>query len=105
VGSTTIARADPQRIEIRADLRRPGLVILADVFDPGWHLAIDGDPAPMYRTNRMMRGAFVSPGKHTLVYTYRPDTFRGGAVVSLVGLIVLVGLTLRAARASQRLER
>ena len=58
-GSVTIVRADPQRIEIRADFQRPGLVILADLFDPGWHLTIDGTPAAIWRTNRMMRGAFV----------------------------------------------
>jgi len=79
-------------------LRRPALVILADVDYPGWHLAIDGTPAPIWRTNRMMRGAFVSAGSHTLVYTYRPDGFRAGAVVSLAGLIVLAGLVYRAAR-------
>ena len=90
-GSSTITRADPQRIEIRATLERPGLVILADLFDHGWHLTIDGRPAPIWRTNRMMRGALVPAGDHTLVYTYRSDAFRLGAVVSLAGVIALVG--------------
>jgi hypothetical protein len=97
-GSATIGRAGPQRVEIRADLRRPALVILADVFDPEWHLAIDGAPAPIWRVNRMMRGAFVPAGNHALVYTYRPEAFRIGAVVSLCGLILLASLVYRAAR-------
>ena len=67
-------------------------MVLADLFDPGWHLTIDGTPAPIWRTNRMMRGAFVPAGGHTLVYTYRSDAFRVGAVVSMAGLIVLGGL-------------
>ena len=72
-------------------------MILSDLFDPGWHLTIDGTPAPIWRTNRMMRGAFVPAGSHTLVYTYRSDAFRVGAVVSMAGLIVLGGLVFRAA--------
>jgi hypothetical protein len=97
VGSATIVRSDPQRVEIRATLQQPGLVILSDVLDPGWQLTIDGNPAPIWPTNRMMRGAFVSAGDHTLVYTYRPDALRIGAVISMVGLVVLGGLVFRAA--------
>ena len=97
-GTVAIERAGPQRVEIRATLERTGLVILSDLFDPGWHLTIDGVPAPIWRTNRMMRGAFVPAGSHTLVYAYRSDGFRIGAIVSMAGLVVLGGLVVRAAR-------
>jgi hypothetical protein len=98
IGSATIVRSDPLRVEIRAELRQPGLVILADVLDPGWRLTIDGKPAPIWRTNRMMRGAFVPAGGHTMVYAYRPDAFRIGALLSLIGVLVLAVLVFRAAR-------
>lgn len=80
---------EPQRIEMTVDLKRPGLVILADVYYPGWKLTIDGQPSKIYRTNRMMRGALVEAGRHTLVYTYEPDSFRNGALLSFLGLIAL----------------
>ncbi|MGC8642236.1 MAG: hypothetical protein ACP5XB_20425, partial [Isosphaeraceae bacterium] len=53
---------------------------------------IDGKPAPIYRVNRMMRGAAVAAGKHKLVYFYDPLSFRIGLVVSVVGLVVLAFL-------------
>ncbi len=40
----------------------------------------------------MMRGAFVSEGNHTLVYTYRPASFRFGLLLSLRGLAITAGL-------------
>ena len=46
----------PQRAELEASLESPGLVILADVYYPGWELTIDGKPAPIYPVNRLMRG-------------------------------------------------
>ncbi len=76
-------------------------MVLSDLLDPGWHLTIDGSPAPIWRTNRMMRGAFVPAGSHTLVYAYRSDAFRLGAIVSMAGLVVLVGLVFQAARAEE----
>lgn len=91
--SVAVIKYGPQRVELLASLDRPGLVILADTYYPGWRLTIDGKPAPIYRANRMMRGAAVPAGEHTLVYTYEPGSFRIGAIVSLVGAIVVLILT------------
>jgi hypothetical protein len=90
--SVVITRYEPQRVELVANLERPGLVVLADIYYPGWKLAIDGVPAPIYRTNRMMRGAAVKSGRHTLVYTYDPASFRIGAILSITGLLTLAAL-------------
>jgi hypothetical protein len=90
--SVTVTRYEPQRVEIVAELRRPGLVVLADRFDPGWFLTIDGTPAPIFRTNRLMRGAAVKAGRHTLVYTYDPASFRIGAGISVAGLVGLAAV-------------
>jgi hypothetical protein len=87
--SVTITRYEPQRIELAARLQYPGLVILADVHDAGWKLTIDGAPAPIYRTNRLMRGAAVKEGQHTLVYIYDPASFRIGGILSITGLLTL----------------
>jgi hypothetical protein len=88
-----VVRHDPQRVELKASLDRPGLVILADTYYPGWKLTIDGRPAPILRANRMMRGAAVPSGDHTLVYRYEPMSFQLGAIISIAGLIsVLVML-------------
>jgi hypothetical protein len=84
--SVTIVEHGPQRVVLRATLERPGLVILADTDYPGWNLTIDGKPAPIYRANRMMRGAAVPAGPHTLVYTYRPASFLIGSWVSVAGV-------------------
>ncbi len=90
--SVKVTYPSPQRAELEATLESPGLVVLADVYYPGWELTIDGTPAPIYRVNRMMKGAAVPAGKHRLVYTYAPRSFRIGRVVSLLGLGVMAVL-------------
>lgn len=84
----TITSFAPQRVELDAVLDRPGLVVLADVYYPGWKLTIDDKPAPVYRANRLMRGAAVEAGKHHLVYTFDPESFHLGSKLSLAGLVL-----------------
>jgi hypothetical protein len=85
----------PQRAELVATLESPGIVVLADVYYPGWKLTIDGQPAPIYRINRVMRGAAVPAGRHHLVYSYEDaPSFRAGRVVSIAGLSAMALLAL-----------
>jgi uncharacterized membrane protein YfhO len=84
----------PQRVELEALLQKPGLVVLADVYYRGWRLTLDGHPAPMYRTNFLMRGAAVPAGRHRLVYTYEPASFYQGRWVSVAALVALLVLGL-----------
>ncbi len=87
-----IEKGDPTRVELEVTLQSLGLVILADVFYPGWRLEIDGRPTEILRVNRMMRGAVVPAGAHRLVYTYRPDSLVVGVVLSAVGLLAWLAL-------------
>ena len=80
----------PQRVELVAALDTPGLVILSDVDYPGWQLTIDGQPAPIYKVNRIMRGAAVDAGTHRLIYSYEPRSFFFGRIGSIVGFVGLV---------------
>ncbi|AMV39185.1 YfhO family protein [Planctomyces sp. SH-PL62] len=86
------------RVELDVTLDAPGIVVLADVYYPGWKLTIDGQPSPVYRVNRMMRGAAVESGTHHLVYSYEPRSFRLGLLVSMAGLGVALGLAAFASR-------
>jgi uncharacterized membrane protein YfhO len=100
--SVSITSHEPQQVELTAVLKNPGLVILADLNYPGWRLEIDGNPAPILRVNRMMRGAAVQKGTHRLVYTYVPRSFRIGMGVSIAGLVSLSILIAWAVRGSRR---
>lgn len=88
----------PDRVELSVTLDAPGIVVLSDVYYPGWKLTVDGEPAPIYRVNRMMRGAAVASGTHQLVYTYEPTSFRVGLLASAAGLTALLGLSILAVK-------
>ena len=90
--TVNVSYPSPEQAVLDVTLDSPGLVVLADVDYPGWELTIDGSSAPIYRVNGAMRGAAVSAGRHRLVYTYAPRSFKIGRLVSIGGLATLMVL-------------
>ena len=78
------------RVLLEASLSGPGLLVLADVFYPGWKCFVDGTETKIYRANYVMRGVFVPAGKHLVEFRYEPLTFKIGAAISLVTLILVL---------------
>jgi hypothetical protein len=76
----------PNEVRIRANLGCRGMVVLSDVYFPGWHADIDGNPAPIYEVNLAMRGVVLPPGAHTLTMRYRPVSAIAGGLLSFAGL-------------------
>ncbi len=96
----TVTYPNPRQAVLEVTLDSPGLVVLADIFYPGWELKIDGKPATIYRVNGVMRGA-VAPAdhrRHRVVFTYAPQSFRLGLIVSIAALAVLLILCAVSAR-------
>jgi hypothetical protein len=94
--SCRVVYAEPARVEIEAELAADGLVVLADLFYPGWELTVETNgesrKLPILRANRAMRGALLPPGKHRLVYRYRPRSVLYGAATSVLAIVALLGL-------------
>jgi hypothetical protein len=91
-----IAYADPLRVEIEVELAADGLVVLAHQFYHGWKLTVETQgrsrELPILRANRVMRAAVLPPGKHRLVYRYRPRSALYGAIISALSAAALLGM-------------
>lgn len=75
---------------MEAEMETPGLLVLADLWYPGWVAEADGEPVPVLRVNHAIRGVVLPRGRTALVMRYDPRSFRIGRAVSLVGLGSLV---------------
>jgi hypothetical protein len=94
--------SDPLRVEIDVRLASPGLVVISDLYDPGWECTVEtGDKkqnVPILRSNRVMRGTVLAAGEHRLVYCYRPAGVAWGGAVSGVTAVCLAAAAVVAAR-------
>jgi len=94
-----ITGLDPDRTVVDAYLSAPGHLVLVDAFDPGWHAAIDGKPALLLRANVAFQAVPVPAGAHHVELVYRPRSVIGGAVITLLAVVVALALVLRTAAA------
>jgi hypothetical protein len=85
----------PNSVELSADMKCRGMVILTDTWFPGWKVTVDGKPAPLYQAYAMVRGVAVDAGRHTIQMKYRPRSVAIGAVMSATAMALVVFVALR----------
>ena len=90
--SAEIVEYGANRVEIEAETSRPGLLILSDVFYPGWTAEVDGRPVEIERVNGLLRGVWLAPGRHQVRFAYNPASFRIGLAIGLAGALGIAAL-------------
>ncbi|MGD2207172.1 MAG: YfhO family protein, partial [Anaerolineae bacterium] len=84
----------PNHIVVETDLTEPGLLVLSEVWYPGWRAQADGAAVPIHRVQGVVRGVFLDAGPHTVEFRYSPWTVwaglavSGGAVLGLVACAI-----------------
>ncbi len=105
VGSATITGENPSEVRLEAELSAPGVVVLADLWDPGWKATVDGQEAEVLRINYLIRGVQARAGRHTIVFRYQPASFTWGlriAATAAAGLAVWAAALVLARRRGSR---
>lgn len=104
-GQVRIVSYRADRVVLSVTAERPGIVVLTDVFFPGWKATVDGRPAAVLPADVAFRGVEVGAGQSTVVFSYEPESVRVGigvAVLGLAMLAVIAGLGLRRRRRQPR---
>jgi hypothetical protein len=83
----SVTESDDERVVIRANTPRRGIIVLADMFSPGWRATLDGRPVQILRVNGLFRGVATPTGPHVLVFEYRPAAFVVGACITVLGVV------------------
>ena len=83
----------PNRVVIGVDGAMPGYLVLTDVWYPGWTCTVDGQTAPVLRADFLFRGVHVPAGEHEVVFTFAPESYRRGKMISLIGLGLVAGIS------------
>ena len=89
-----ISKRTANSVIIEARLACRGMLILADVWYPGWTATVDGNSTPIYQVYSALRGVVMEPGDHHLEFHYRPASVLIGAVMSSIGILGACALAL-----------
>ncbi len=92
-GQVKIVHREPNSVILRAQLARPGYVVLLDRYDPNWQATLDGRPARVLRANQIFRAVYAGPGQHEIRFDYHQHGLRSGLIISLLTLATLIVLS------------
>jgi len=88
-GNAEITSYEPERVVVRVDTSGTGMLVLTDLFYPGWRAFLDDDEVPIYRGNYLFRTVLVPGGRHEVRFEYRPGSFRRGLATSAITAIAV----------------
>jgi uncharacterized membrane protein YfhO len=64
------------------------VLVLSEMYFPGWRAFIDGAEAPIYCANYLFRAVQVPRGHHEVAFVYRPMSAVVGAVLSILSVLL-----------------
>ncbi len=93
-GTATITNEIPTRIMVSVHMDTPGLVMLADRWDKGWHALWNGQPVEILQANHAIRGVILPAGAGTLEFYYRPASLVLGCYLAASAVLILLVLVI-----------
>lgn len=104
IESVEVTEYGADRVRLTVEAASPGVVVLGDVFDPGWKAYVDGQRVDVYAANLALRAVAVPAGSHVVEFRYEPLSLRVGMAISGLSLLVVIAI-LGAYIRSLRMER
>jgi hypothetical protein len=81
---------DASSARVRVDTAGGGLLVLTQNDEPGWRVAVDGREAAKKLAFGVFRAVDVAPGRHEIIWTYRPFSLVAGASITLLAMLAIV---------------
>ncbi len=97
-GEAELVERGATRLRYRVRAERRAILMMSEVYDPGWRAKIDGRFAPVLRADLALRAVVVPTGSHDVVVEFRPLSVRLGAALTVTGLVAFAALVLAAGR-------
>ena len=97
-GQIEITAYDLHEVSLSATLSRPGILVLADAFYPGWQVTVNGSKEEIFRVNGVLRGLFLPAGTHTITFQFRPGPLYWGLGLAGLSLVVAAVITVGSSR-------
>ncbi len=88
----------PNSLALETDALAPTVLVVSEIFYPGWVATVDGQPAPILLTDYLLRGVVLPAGRHKVEMRYTAPAARTGAIISVLTLGLIAGLAVYARR-------
>jgi hypothetical protein len=91
----TLVQYGPNAIEAEVSLTAPALLVLSEMWYPGWYAQIDGGPpVATICADVALQAMPVPAGDHTVRFFFRPQSFINGRIISAIAAMIWLASTL-----------
>jgi hypothetical protein len=97
-GSARVVAYGPNHLAVETESGRAGVLVVSEIFYPGWEADVDGEARPVLLTNYLLRGVAVPAGRHRVEMRYRAPAARTGAIISALTVAALLAVAFVARR-------
>jgi hypothetical protein len=88
-GQVEILYRDPNSLTLDVTATANGLLILSEIYYPGWQAMVDNQPAGLVRADYVLRGVPVPTGRHQVKLLFQPNTLIWGSILSGATLLAI----------------
>ncbi|MEM7345281.1 MAG: YfhO family protein, partial [Chloroflexota bacterium] len=79
--------SSPTSLTLQTATSATHLLIISQIYYPGWQAEIDGQSVDVHRVNVIQQGLVIPPGDHAVTLSFRPATFMWGGYISITTLL------------------
>jgi hypothetical protein len=88
----TIEHYSASSVTLRVDSACAGLLVLPDIYFPGWKATVNGADRTIHPTDGALRGVIVPQGTSRVELRYAPQAFPLGLALAAGGLLAFVAV-------------
>ncbi|MET0428037.1 MAG: hypothetical protein ABW026_06020 [Microvirga sp.] len=74
VSHARITSFERNTVTVEVEGESPGILVLHDIYYPGWEATVDGVRRPILRANLLFRGVEIGKGHHVVRFDFRPTS-------------------------------
>ncbi len=89
-GECQVIERTTDSLELRCEAETSGLGVVLDGWHPGWEARVNGARVRSLRANGIYRAVSLPPGRHAVVWRFRPLSLQAGRALGLLGIALLV---------------
>ena len=81
---------NPSKFTGTIDTNKAGYLLTTIPYDEGFTVTVDDQPVKTYKIADAFLAIRLGEGSHTIKFSYVPEGFKEGAIISLCGLLIFI---------------
>ncbi len=81
---------DANHLAMDVNAASDGMLVLSEIYVPGWNAYVDGKKTDVYATDYALRGVALTAGNHHVELRYEPAPLKLGIIISAIAGIAMV---------------